>query len=125
MLQMKYTLISLSLALVLFSGAVQAQAVGDRVTARWAPDGFWYPGKIDFIDRRGIHIRFDDGDDAVVARNEVRRLSWRVGMRLECNWKSKGDYYPGRINSMQGERIDFAYDDGGQEQLTVSRCRSN
>ena len=122
---MKQTLIFLSLALGLFSSAAQAQAVGDRVTALWEPDGLWYPGEIEFIDRQGIHVSFDDGDEAIVARNEVRRLNWRVGMRLECNWKNQGDYYPGRVNSMRGESIDFAYDDGAREQLTVSRCRSN
>jgi hypothetical protein len=113
------------LTLGLFSGAAFAQAVGDRVTALWEADGLWYPGEIEFIDRQGIHVSFDDGDEAIVARNEVRRLNWRVGTRLECNWKNEGDYYPGRINAMRGESIDFVYDDGGREQLTVSRCRSN
>ena len=122
---MKQTLVCLSLALGLFSGAAHAQAVGDRVTALWEPDGLWYAGEIEFIDRQGIHISFDDGDEAIVARNEVRRLKWRVGMRLECNWKDEGDYYPGRVNSMRGESIDFIYDDGAREQLTVSDCRSN
>ena len=98
--------------------------MGDRVTAIWEADGLWYPGRIEYIDRQGIHISFDDGDEAIVARNEVRRLNWRVGTLLECDWKSEGDYYPGRINSMRGESIDFVYDDGGREQLTVSRCRS-
>ncbi len=113
------------LSLGLFSNAALAQAVGDRVTALWEADGLWYPAEIEFIDRQGIHVSFDDGDEAIVARNEVRRLNWRVGTRLECNWKNEGDYYPGRINTMRGESIDFVYDDGGREQLTVSRCRSN
>ena len=115
----------LGLSLGLFSGAAFAQAVGDRVTALWEEDGLWYPAEIEFIDRQGIHVSFDDGDEAIVARNEVRRLNWRVGTRLECDWKSEGDYYPGRVNAMRGESIDFVYDDGGREQLTVSRCRSN
>ncbi len=122
---MKQTLIGLSFVLGLFSATAQAQAVGDRVTARWEADGFWYPAEIETIDRKGIHVSFDDGDEAIVTRNQVRRLNWRVGTRLECDWKKEGDYYPGRINAMRGESIDFAYDDGGREQLTVSRCRSN
>ena len=122
---MKQTLICLGLVVGLFSGAAHAQAVGDRVTALWEADGLWYPAEIEFIDRQGIHVSFDDGDEAIVARNEVRRLNWRVGTRLECNWKNEGDYYPGRINAMRGESIDFVYDDGGREQLTVGRCRSN
>lgn len=126
---MKQTLICLSLTLGLlvgpFSGTAHAQAVGDRVTALWEEDGLWYPAEIEFIDREGIHVSFDDGDQAIVARNEVRRLNWRVGTALECDWKNEGEYYPGRINSMRGENIDFVYDDGGREQLTVSRCRSN
>ena len=92
--------------------------------AFWEADGLWYPGEVEYVDRQGIHIIFDDEDEATVARNEVRRLNWRVGSRLECNWQNGGEYYPGRVNSMRGERIDFAYDDGAREQLTVSSCRS-
>lgn len=117
--------LALSLVLSLSSGSAFAQAVGDRVTAFWEADGLWYPGEIEFIDREGIHVSFDDGDEAIVARNEVRRLNWRVGTRLECDWKSEGEYFPGRINTMRGESIDFVYDDGAREQLTVSRCRSS
>lgn len=121
---MKKALVLIGLALGLLTNTASAQVEGDRVLAVWEPDGYWYPGEVDFVDRQGIHIAFDDGDDAVVGRNEVRRVDWRVGSRLECNWKNEGKYYGGRVNSMRGESIEFLYDDGFREQISISRCRS-
>lgn len=115
----------LALGLVLCATNASAQVAGDRVLAYWEPDGLWYPGEIDYVDRQGFHIVFDDEDEAVVSRQEVRWLNWRVGSRIECNWQNGGEYFPGRIHSMRGERIDFAYDDGAREQLTVSSCRAH
>lgn len=121
---MKKTLVMLGLTLGLLTNYASAQVQGDRVLAIWEPDGYWYPGEVDLVDRQGIHIAFDDGDDAVVGRNEVRRVDWRVGSRLECNWKNEGKYYGGRVNSMRGESMEFLYDDGFREQISISRCRS-
>lgn len=114
----------LVLCLAIFAANAQAQVAGDRVLAYWEPDGLWYPGEIDYVDRQGFHIIFDDDDEAVVSRHELRPLNWRVGSRIECNWQNGGEYYPGRVTSMRGERIDFLYDDGARERLTVSSCRS-
>lgn len=115
----------LGLALGLLTNIASAQVEGDRVLAVWDADGYWYPGEIDYVDRLGIHIAFDDGDEAVVGRNEVRRVDWRAGSRLECNWKNEGEYFEGRVNWMRGESMEFLYDDGFREQITISRCRSN
>lgn len=115
----------LGLALGLLTNIASAQVEGDRVLAVWDADGYWYPGEIDYVDRQGIHIAFDDGDEAVVGRNEVRRVDWRAGSRLECNWKNEGEYFEGRVNWMRGESMEFLYDDGFREQITISRCRSN
>ena len=122
---MKRNAILLALAFGLFSNTAFAQVEGDRVLALWEADGLWYPGEVEYVDRQGIHIIFDDEDEAVVGRHEVRRLNWRVGMRIECNWQDEGEYYPGRITSMRGESISFLYDDGAREQITVSSCRSH
>ena len=112
------------LILGLFSSAAFSQDVGDRVLARWQADGYWYPGEVDYVDRRGFHIVFDDEDEAVVGPQEIRQIFWRAGTRLECNWKDEGEYFPGRITSMRGEGIDFLYDDGYRERITISSCRS-
>ena len=37
--------------------------VGDTVWAQWVPDG-WYHGKIDKKSDVGLHVAFDDGDQA-------------------------------------------------------------
>ena len=121
---MKRVLVCISLAMSLFTGAVNAQDAGDRVLARWAEDGYWYPATIRSVDRQ-IHVAFDDRTSAVVRRNEVRRIDWRVATKLECNWQNKGEFFPGVISTIRGEAILVRYDDGDSERLTVSRCRAS
>ena len=123
--QMNKKLISLGLALGLLTNVASAQVEGDRVLAVWQADGYWYPGEVDYVDGQGIHIAFDDDDESVVSRNQVRRVDWRVGKRIQCDWKRQGKYYAGRIIAMRGENIEFLYDDGYKEQITISVCRSN
>ncbi len=62
---------------------------GDRVLARWEPDGLFYPEKVQLVDRLGLYVADDDGDLAVVQKANVRRVDWRMGTSLECNWHNK------------------------------------
>lgn len=62
---------------------------GDRVLARWEPDGLFYPEKVQLVDRLGLYVAYDDGDLAVVQKANVRRVDWRMGTSLECNWHNK------------------------------------
>jgi hypothetical protein len=121
---MNKILVSLSVALGLFSAAAIAATAGERVLARWPADGLWYPAKVQANARDGVHVSFDDGDVAVVKAADVRKIDWRVGSRLECNWHNQGKYFPGKIATMRAEVIELRYDDGDVEQMTISRCRS-
>jgi hypothetical protein len=112
------------LAAALFAGTLLAREPGDRVLAVWPADGMWYPGRVAEVAGREVTVKFDDGDIAIMDAADVRRLDWRTGSRLQCNWKNQGLYYWGEVVSMEGEVITFHYDDGYKETMTVSRCRS-
>jgi hypothetical protein len=111
-------------ALLLFAAGASARQAGDRVLAAWPGDGMWYPARIASIDGRSVEVAFDDGDVAVLDAADVRAVDWGRGSRLQCNWKNQGAYYWGRVEAMDGERITFHYDDGDDETMTISRCRS-
>jgi hypothetical protein len=55
----------------------------------------------------------------------VRQFDWRVGTRLECNWKRRGAFYPGRIVAVDGQAgAQIAYDDGDRENINIGFCRT-
>ena len=116
-------IIAIGLALIFFTTTFAAQAGDERVLARWA-DGMWYPARVQASDAAGLRVSFDDGDVAVVNANSVKKIDWRVGTRLECNWHNQGKYFPGKIATMRAEIIELHYDDGDAEQMTISRCRA-
>ena len=67
---------------------------------------------------------FDDGDFAILDSSRIKAIYWKVGTKVECNWLGRGIYYPGKITSMDGDRIHIFYDDGDEENTVVGRCRS-
>jgi hypothetical protein len=111
-------------ALALSATAALARDVGDRVLAVWSADGMWYPARITAVTGREVTVAFDDGDVAILDAADVRAVDWATGSRLQCNWQNHGQYYWGKVLSMEGERITFLYDDGYKETMTISRCRS-
>ena len=90
---------------------------------QWS-DGNWYPANIANRAGNEFELHFDDGDKATVEADQIKRLYWHVGTRVECNWKRGGTYYPGTISRMDREVIHVMYDDGDREDTTVSTCRS-
>ena len=86
-------------------------------------DTYWYPATI----AKKAGDRY-----FVVLRNGIRewadpsRLTEddiKVGSRVFGNWKNGGHYYPGRITRRNGVNIHISYDDGDQEDTTVSAVR--
>jgi hypothetical protein len=109
---------------LLACAAATANAPGDRVLARWAPDGYWYPARLTDLSGSEATVKYDDGKVAIMDAADVRAIEWHAGTRLQCDWKGQGNYYWGKVAAMEGESITFDYDDGYKESLTVSRCRS-
>ncbi len=109
--------------LVLLTTIAFAWKAGDRVLGQWS-DGLWYPAKISGVAGADFNISFDDGDTAVLPAAKVRKINWKIGTKVQCNWKRGGTYYTGTITKMEGESIHISYDDGDQEDSTISICRS-
>lgn len=74
----RFLLASLVVAsLVPSRAAADAPKVGDKVWAQWKPND-WYPGKVAKACPTGLHVVFDDGDEAdlavsLIAVDECRR----------------------------------------------------
>lgn len=101
-----------------------AQTVGDWVLGNYKNAGYWFPGVIEKLQGDKITIRYDDGDRESVSISAVRPYDWKIGMKVECNYKGAGDWYRGTISSLAGEKIGIAYDDGDKETTKTSRCRT-
>ena len=110
--------------IALSAGAAGAQTKGDWVLGNYKGAGYWFPGIAEKVQGGKVTIRYDDGDRETVGLNEVRPYDWMIGMKVECNYKGSGDWYPGTIASLAGEKIGIAYDDGDKETTKTGRCRT-
>ena len=102
--------------------------IGDKVEVKYKGKGTkWYKGKI--IDRGRISgkyvIQYDDGDIEKDALSENIRLIeekvfiYKVGDRVEGNFKGRGKWLPALITkvSSSGKYYYLDYDDGEHEEL--------
>jgi len=125
-MQMK-TLMMLAVALtglgVAASGAL-AQTKGDWVLGNYKQAGYWFPGIAEKVGGGKITILYDDGERETLSVANVRPYDWMIGMKVECNFQGKGDWYAGKIASLAGPRIGIAYDDGDKETTKTGLCRS-
>ncbi|BDA83401.1 hypothetical protein Sa4125_09430 [Aureimonas sp. SA4125] len=124
---MRVKMISALTVALLAMGGLQAvaQTKGDWVLGNYKGAGYWFPGVVEKLDGGNITIRYDDGDRETVDISDVRAYDWMIGMKVECNYKGQGTWYPGKIASLAGEKIGIAYDDGDKETTKTGRCRSN
>lgn len=106
------------------SAPANAQTVGDWVLGNYKNAGYWFPGVVEKLQGGKITVRYDDGDRETVRLDQVRPYDWMIGMKVECNFKGAGDWYPGTIASLAGEKIGIAYDDGDKETTKTGRCRT-
>ena len=104
------------------AGSAFAWQSGDRVLAQWG-DGMWYPARVNRVEGDRVQVNYDDGDVSTISQGQLRRIDWRVGTRVNCNWKNKGKYYWGVIGSLDGEIAQINYDDGDREVVSIGRCR--
>lgn len=105
-------------------GAASAQTAGDWVLGNYKGSGYWFAGVIEKVQRDNITIRYDDNERETTNISKVRPYDWKIGTRVECNFKGAGDWYPGKIASLAGEKIGIAYDDGDKETTKTGLCRS-
>jgi hypothetical protein len=101
----------------------KAWKAGDRVLARWGPEKFWYPGTVREVRGDRYLIVFDDGDKQESPADEVGPEDIAVGDKVLGNFKRAGKYYPGKVTTRTGEQIHIKYDDGDEEDTTISMVR--
>jgi hypothetical protein len=97
--------------------------IGDRALINWTRDIYWYPGTIADKKESLYLINYDDGDKEWVDATRIRAEDLKPGDRVYGNWKNRGLYYPGTITRRTGLSIHINYDDGGQEDTTISFIR--
>ena len=102
--------------------APTALAQGDRALAQWF-DGFWYPGIINGIEGKRVHILFDDNDQAHLTWDKIGKLEFNVGDRVLARWQGGPFYFPAEITKTQGERIHLHYEDGREEWSSIRLVR--
>lgn len=83
-----------------------------------------YPGEITGLVGEKFIASFADGDMSILVSKDIRLIDWEEGSRIECNWKSRGVYYPGIIREKSNDQIHVDYDDGDIEITVIGRCRS-
>lgn len=101
-----------------------AHKIGDWVLGNYQGNNYWFAGVISEIGRGQVTIRYDDGDVEVVSSDHVKPYDWQVGTGVECNFRSAGKWYPGKITGLNGTNLAVAYDDGDKEQTKTGLCRS-
>lgn len=102
--------------------------VGDTVWAQWRPNA-WYHGKADKACDRGLHIAFDDGDQACIspALAAVDRGATtgelKPGTRVLARW-SDGKYYGATVlRSAGGDKVRVQYDDRAELDVAAAETR--
>lgn len=121
---MKIIKAGLTVFLILTVTALFAWKAGDRILGKWG-DGLWYPAQITGVAGDKFKVAFFDGDVGELSAAQIKAIDWKIGTTVECNWKNQGKYYSGKITQMKGDMVHINYDDGDQEDATISRCRSN
>ncbi len=104
--------------------APNGKEVGCRVFGRWAADGYWYPGTVKEVKDGKYLVHFDDTDEAWLKEKELVCYQPTWGDHVEGNWLGKGAFYPGKITRRRDEKVHIAYDDGDDEDTTISALRA-
>jgi hypothetical protein len=127
---MKGKLFAVALGLVLVAPACRAAdraKVGDKVWAQWKPNA-WYPGKATKAVPTGLHVLFDDGDEADVALPLVavdrapKAEEVKVGSRV-LSLRADNRFYPGTITKIDGGTYSVGFDDKDTRDVAVSDLR--
>jgi len=112
-------------------------AVGDKVEALYRGKTRWYPGVISKVRAEGFDVDYDDGEKEYNVKEELIREApkaepevkpentqsvrksvlrkFRIGQRVEGNYRGQGKWYPGEIGKVRTEGFDIDYDDGEKE----------
>lgn len=110
------------------ASAAPSPRVGDRVLAQWAPNA-WYPGKVDRACEGGLHVAFDDGDQACISVEGLMAVNRRPasgdvseGTRVAAMW-TDGRYYPATVAEVLDHGLRVRFDDHATRRVLLSEVR--
>jgi hypothetical protein len=95
----------------------RAPRIGDIVWAQWRPNS-WYHGTVAKLGNLGLHIVFDDGDEAdlapalVVLDEPPQKENVKVGARVLAVWNN-GNLYPATVREITDKKKYILQFDGG------------
>ena len=121
------TLAILALTLSTQSARAQPAYVGAVVWAQWTPNS-WYHGRVDRTCPGGLHVQFDDGDQACrsfaqIAVDQGARLV-RPNARVLAPWRN-GKMYPGRVTArLPNGLFQVRFDDGDSRAVALGSMRT-
>ena len=118
----KLLLAALAVCFLFVGEDAMAAKPGDLVLSQWT-DGFWYPARVAEVKRGKVLVSYYDGYVGTQPKAKIKPFNWKVGSKIECNWKAGGVYYSGKIHKKKVEWIHIKYDDGDQEKTGIGRCR--
>jgi hypothetical protein len=95
---------------------------GDRI---WAHDidDFWYPAKITILDGDQVRVQFLDGPERLLTPERVKDFGVKVGDLVQARFRGGPQYYPGKVERVQGDEVEIHYDDGDKERTLVALVR--
>ncbi|OQR87451.1 hypothetical protein ACHHYP_08840, partial [Achlya hypogyna] len=96
---------------------------GDKIEAQYKGKSKFYPGVIARARLNGTYdIDYDDGEKEtgvaieLIRAKELSGSSYRVGAKVEAQYKGKKEFFKGTITKDHGDgRYDIEYDDGDRE----------
>lgn len=97
---------------------------GDWVLGQWKGNAYWYPAVVESQRGTSVTMVYDDGTRETRPENQVKPYDWKVGSKVECDWKGGGKWYAGRITRLNVTDLSIAYDDGDKEDTHTGSCRS-
>ncbi len=97
--------------------------VGETMLVKWSKDNYWYPATIVNIEADRYFVRFHDGDEEWTHPSFMKEEDIREGDKVFGNYKNLGKYYPGIVTERNGSAIHIKYEDGDEEDTTISFVR--
>lgn len=93
--------------------------VGDPVLACYF-DLLWYPAVVLKPAGEMVGVVFGDGARQMIAAEKLRPMHVSPGDRVEARFEGGPQFYPGVVDSVDGEVVHIRYDDGDEE-TTLAR----
>jgi hypothetical protein len=109
------------------AAAAEPPKVGDAVWAQWRPNN-WQHGKADKATAVGLHVTFDDGNEAdlpaglIAVDRAPKKADVPAGARVVALW-TDDRWYPGTVGQVAGGKYSIRFDDGDERDVELAEVR--